>query len=57
MFIDIEENVDDSRIKRWRIVETPFSKLVPFNDDDLPILPLLQNHLKKITLKNNQNHL
>ena len=29
MFIDIEENVDEgSRIKRWRIVETPFSKLI-----------------------------
>ena len=51
MFIDIDENVDDSRIKRWRIVETPFSKLVPFNDDDIADITLAAKSLKENNLK------
>ena len=48
VFLDIEEITDDTRIKRWKIHETQFSKLLPYNNDDIADLTLAAK-----TLKNN----
>lgn len=51
IFIDIEENIDVSRIKRWRILETEFSKLIPFDNDDIADIYLAAKSLKENNLK------
>ena len=51
VFLDIEETIDDSRIKRWKIHETQFSKLLPFNNDDISDLTLAAKTLKNNNLE------